>query len=80
MRRDDADYAVAARNDGVRMVSRLTWRAGAVGIICSALIAAAFGHNVRHTVPTRQAPGTIVIPAQPPAPVQGAGQVTSGAS
>jgi hypothetical protein len=80
MRRDDVAYAVAARDDGLRKVTRLTWRAGAVGIVCSALIAVAFGHNVSRTAPRPPAPGTIVIPAQPPAPAQGAGQVTSGAS
>jgi hypothetical protein len=81
MRRDDVEYAMAARDDGVRKVTRFTWRAGAIGIICSALIAVAFGHNVRHTAPVRPpAPGTIVIPAQPPTPAQGAGQVISGAS
>ncbi len=81
MRRDDVSFAVAARDDGLRKVTRLTWRAGAIGVVCSALIAVAFGHNVQRAAPPHPAaPGTIVIPAQPPAPVQGAGQVTSGAS
>jgi hypothetical protein len=80
MRRDERNYAVAARDDGLRKVTRLTWRAGAIGIVCSALIAVAFGHNVKHTPPRPPATGTIVIPAQPPAPAQGAGQVISGAS
>jgi len=80
MRRDEVSYAVAVRDDGLRKVTRLTWRVGAVGIVCSALIAVAFGHNVQHTAPHPAAPGTILIPAQPPAPAQGAGQVTSGAS
>jgi hypothetical protein len=80
MRRDDMRFAVAVRDDGVRKVTRLTWRAGAVGVVCSALIAVAFGHGVRHTAPSHSSQGTIVIPAQPPAPAQGSGQVTSGAS
>lgn len=80
MRRDDVSSAADVRDGGLRKVTRLTWRAGAAGIICSALIAAAFGHNVKHTAPHPVAPGSILIPAQPPAPAQGAGQVTSGAS
>jgi hypothetical protein len=80
MRRDDFSFAVDARDDGLRKITRLTWRAGAAGVICSALIAVAFGHNVKHTAPVPAAPGSILIPAQPPAPAPGAGQVTSGAS
>jgi len=83
MRRDDVRFAMAARDDGVRKISRFTWRAGAVAAVCSALIAAAFGHNVaaRHQGSGGQpGQGTIIVPAQPPAPAQGAGQVTSGAS
>lgn len=81
MRRDDVGSAVAARDDGVRKVTRLTWRAGAISVICSALIAVAFGHNVKHAAPRPPGQGSsIIIPAQPPAPAQGAGQVTSGAS
>jgi hypothetical protein len=78
MRRTDTRFAMAARDKGVRKIGRLTWRAGAVGAAGSALIAIAFGHNVA----AHQQPGqsTIVIPAQPPAPAQGSGQVISGAS
>jgi len=82
MLRDDPRYAAARRDDGVRRISRLTWRAGAAGVICSAVIAVAFGHHAeaRAAGPARSASGTIVIPAQPPAPAQGAGQVSSGTS
>ncbi len=31
MRRDDVRFAIAARDDGMRKISRSTWRAGAVG-------------------------------------------------
>jgi hypothetical protein len=129
MRRDDVRFAAAARDDGLRKVSKYTWRAGAAGVVCSALIAVAFGHHVAtqqpaaaHTGNTgasnsgvsnsggsgsnsgassgsgtssgvngnsstggsgstgNQGQGTIVVPAQPPAPASGGGQVTSGAS
>ena len=76
--------AAAARDAGIRRISRFTWRAGAVGVVCSALIAVAFGHHATAQQPKtgngNPGPGTIVIPAQPPAPAQGAGQVASGAS
>jgi hypothetical protein len=79
---NDMHSAVTRRNDGVRKISRLTWRAGAVGVICSGLIAVAFGHhtNAQAAQPGHHQQGGILVPNQPPAPVQGAGQVTSGAS
>jgi hypothetical protein len=111
MRRDDVRFAAAARDDGLRKVSKYTWRAGAAGVACSALLAVAFGHHVAAQQPAAahngtgggstsssgngsaggsgagggsnggsQGQGTIVVPAQPPAPASGAGQVTSGAS
>ena len=78
--------AAAARDQGLRRISRFTWRAGAAGVACSALIAVAFGHHAAAAQQPKTGrgghpgQGTIVIPAQPPAPGQGAGQVTSGAS
>jgi hypothetical protein len=80
MRRDEAWLGVAARDEGLRRVSRLTWRTAAVAVACSAVIAAAFGHATRHAQAGRTGSGTIVIPAQPPKLTKGAGQVTSGAS
>jgi hypothetical protein len=84
MRRDDTPFATAARDAGIRRISKFTWRAGAIGVVCSALIAVAFGHHAAAQQPkTGDGNGghpAIVIPAQPPAPAQGAGQVTSGAS
>ena len=38
MRRDNAGAAMDARDEGLRKVSRLTWRVGAAGVVCSALI------------------------------------------
>jgi len=113
MRRDDVRFAAAARDDGLRKISKFTWRAGAAGVVFSALVAAAFGHHVAAQPPTTVhggtggtggtgstsggstgggsgsgtgsgtgsgGQGTIVVPAQPPAPASGGGQVTSGAS
>jgi hypothetical protein len=45
MRRDRAGSAIAARDAGLRRVTRLTWQVTAAGAVCSALIAAAFGHG-----------------------------------
>jgi hypothetical protein len=96
MRRDDVRFAAAARDDGLRKISKLTWRAGAAGVVCSAVIAVAFGHHVAAPQPATVhggtssagssnsgggasgSKGTIVVPAQPPAPAKGGGQVTSG--
>jgi hypothetical protein len=127
MRRDDVRFAAAARDDGLRKISKLTWRAGAAGVLCSAAIAVAFGHHVAAQQPASVhggtsgasssttggsgssstgssstgssstgsssngsrstkgsggsgggGQGTISVPAQPPAPASGGGQVTSG--
>ena len=85
MRRDNAGAAVNARDDGLRKVTRLTWRVAAAGVVCSALIAAAFGHGASSSAATthartQQGRGTILIPAQPPAAAPGSGQLNSGAS
>ena len=132
MRRSDVRFAAAARDDGLRKISKYTWRAGAAGVVCSAQLAVAFGHHVATQPPAaahtgsggagstgstgsssstgstgssstgssstgstggsstgsaggsgstgNQGQGTIVVPAQPPAPASGGGQVTSGAS
>jgi hypothetical protein len=78
----DSWLAARERDAGMRKVSRLTWRAGVAGVACSALIAVALGHHAGTAAGShpRQQPGTILIPGQPPAPVNGPGQVTSGAS
>ena len=114
MRRDRAGSAIAARDAGVRRVTRLTWQAAAAGAAGAALIAAAFGHGVSqqsasqgstsqhgtsqhgatqhgtsNAGPAQRSghrhhakhPGSgLIIPSQPPAPANGAGQVTSGGS
>jgi len=58
MRRDDVRYAAAARDDGLRKISKLTWRAGAAGVVCSAVIAVAFGHHVAAPQPATVHGGT----------------------
>jgi hypothetical protein len=79
--------AVGERNTGVRKIGRLTWQAGAVGLVFSGLLAGVL-HNA--TVSATHPPastgtqsgqgGGTLIPAQPPASSTGSGQVTSGAS
>ncbi|HUZ22900.1 MAG TPA: hypothetical protein VMV07_03955 [Streptosporangiaceae bacterium] len=76
----DLRSAAARRDAGIRKISRLTWRAGMAGVICSAVIAVAFGHHAQGQAAPPGQSGTIVVPHQPPAPAQGGGQVTSGAS
>jgi hypothetical protein len=87
----DARAAVAARDrdTGVRRVGTLTWRLGLAGAAFSAVIGVAFAHRAAaSTAPTRPHPqeqqqqqsGGIVIPANPPQPASGSGQVNSGAS
>ena len=44
MPREEVRFAVAAREDGLRRVRRLTFRIGAAGLACSAAIAVAFSH------------------------------------
>jgi hypothetical protein len=81
----DPRTAARGRDLGLRRIGRLSWRAGLAGVVSCVLLAVAFGH---HTSASAQAPtaihdhgsGGIVIPAQPPAPATGGGQVTSGAS
>jgi hypothetical protein len=96
MRRDDVRFAAAARDDGIHKISKFTWRAGAAGVVCSALIAAAFGHHVatqsstgsnsgsQHSTTGNNGSGSnqggITVPSQPPGPASGGGQVTSGAT
>jgi hypothetical protein len=76
--------AAGERDRGVRKVTSLTWRAGAAGIACSALIGVALAHHAEASPapagPHHSPPGQIVIPAQPPQPATGSGQVSSGAS
>jgi hypothetical protein len=76
--------ASRARDSGLHRVSRLTWRAGVASLACSAVIGVALAHqsdaSAGTTHPQHSTPGQIVIPAKPPQPSGGSGQVNSGAS
>ena len=76
---DDMRYAAARRDDGVRTVTKFTWRAGVAGVICSAIIGLAFGHHADTQTAQERQQG-ILVPNQPPAAGHGGGQVTSGAT
>lgn len=80
----DPRVALRGRDLGLRRISRLTWRAGLAGLASSALLTLAFGHHAETSAsPSARHSrdfGAIEIPAQPPAPAGGGGQVTSGAS
>jgi hypothetical protein len=85
--RPNVRYAVVARDDGIRKIGKFTWRAGAAAALCSAAMALAFGHHAAASTTSgggrsngSSSGGSIQVPAQPPAPGQGGGQVTSGAS
>jgi hypothetical protein len=88
--RGDVRFAVAARQDGLRRVRRLTFRIGAAGVACSAVIALAFSHlsgsaaassqASRAGSATRQGGGSLQAPAQNVAPAQGPAQGVSGGS
>ena len=75
----DMRHAAARRDDGVRTVTKFTWRAGIAGVICSAIIGLAFGHHADTQTAQERQQG-ILVPNQPPGPGHGGGQVTSGAT
>jgi hypothetical protein len=82
MRRHDVRFAVAAREDGLRRVRKLTVRIGAAGVACSAVIAAAFSHPFGASAASQNStkPGTSGwgITVQPTG--QGASQAGASAS
>ena len=83
MSQHDPGTAARGRDLGLRRIGRLSWRFGLAGLVSSLALAAAFGlHAAAGTRPSEHdhGSGTIVIPAQPPGPASGGGQVTSGAS
>ena len=70
MGRDDVRFAVAAREDGLRRVRRLTFRLGAAGVVGSAAIALAFSHL----------PGSATASSQPGGSSAGSGSSAGNGS
>jgi hypothetical protein len=80
MRRDDVRFAAAARDDGIHKISKLTWRAGAAGVVCSALIAVAFGHHVATSQPGTGNNGSPSHSQQPASGKNGSGSSQGSSS
>ena len=80
MRRDDVRFAAAARDDGIHKISKFTWRAGAAGVACSALIAVAFGHHVATNQSSTDNNGGSSHSQQPAAGNNGGGSNGQGSS
>jgi len=79
----DSRTAARNRDAGMAKVTALSWRVGAAGVVVAGLLTVAFGHHpaaAASSTQHRNDHGAILIPAQPPQPVTGGGQVTSGAS
>jgi hypothetical protein len=76
---NDMRSAVARRDEGLRTVTRFTWRAGVISVICSGLIGLAFGMHAEAERARGDQVG-ILVPNQPPGATHGRGQVTSGAT
>lgn len=79
MSEHDARAAARDRDAGLAKITSITWRAGAAGVAVAGLLTVALGHHA-HAPQASHGRSAIVIPAQPPQPATGAGQVTSGAS
>lgn len=75
----DARAAARDRDAGMAKITSITWRAGAAGVAVAGLLTVALGHHADATQASHSR-AAIVIPAQPPQPAAGPGQVTSGAS
>jgi len=78
MSEHDARAAARDRDAGLAKITSITWRAGAAGVAVAGLLTVALGHHA--AAPAGQSRSAIVIPAQPPQPTAGSGQVISGAS
>jgi len=79
MSEHDARAAARGRDAGMAKITAITWRVGAAGVAVAGLLTVALGHHA-DSGQTNHGQNTIVIPAQPPQPAAGPGQVTSGAS
>lgn len=79
MSEHDARAAAWDRDAGMAKITAITWRVGGAGVAVAGLLTVALGHHADTPQASHDRP-TIVIPAQPPQPATGPGQVTSGAS
>ena len=80
MRPRDVRFAAAARDDGIHKISKFTWRAGAAGVVCSAVIAVAFGHHVATSQSGTQNNGGSSQTQQPASGSNGSGSSNGGSS
>jgi uncharacterized membrane protein len=78
MGRDDVRFAVAAREDGLRRVRRLTFRIGAAGVVGSAAIALAFSHLPGSAAASSQSGGNPAGTGSQPGGSQPAGTQPGG--
>lgn len=75
----NARAAAWDRDAGMAKITAITWRVGAAGVAVAGLLTIALSHHA-DAPQVSHGRTTIVIPAQPPQPADGPGQVTSGAS
>jgi hypothetical protein len=80
MGRDDVRFAVAAREDGLRRVRRLTFRIGAAGVVGSAAIALAFSHLPGSAAASSQSGGNPAGTGSQPGGTQPGGTQQGGGS
>ena len=80
MGRDDVRFAVAAREDGLRRVRRLTFRIGATGVVGSAAIALAFSHLPGSAAASSQSGGSPAGSGSQPGGSQPGGTQQGGGS
>jgi hypothetical protein len=80
MRPRDVRFAAAARDDGIHKISKFTWRAGAAGVVCSAVIAVAFGHHAATSQPGTGNNGGSSQTQQPSSGSNGSGSNQGGSS
>jgi hypothetical protein len=78
MGRDDVRFAVAAREDGLRRVRRLTFRLGAAGVVGSAAIALALSHLPGSAAASSQSGGSSAGSGSQPGGSQQGGTQQSG--
>jgi hypothetical protein len=80
MGRDDVRFAVAAREDGLRRVRRLTFRLGAAGVVGSAAIALALSHLPGSAAASSQSGGSSARSGSQPGGSQQSGTQQGGGS